>query len=93
VDRESYLGNEEDDMAEEKGEDGGRGGDVRCGGYRVLEPLCVIGCSSVVWEDACVRDGRGIGWMGVNYRVDTMDYSVSGECGGGIGSRMKSRRW
>jgi hypothetical protein len=30
-------------------------------GYRVLGPLCVLGCSSaVVLEGACVRDCRGL---------------------------------
>jgi hypothetical protein len=37
---------------------GGKG----CGGYRALESLCVLGCSSVVIvEGACMRDCRRMG--------------------------------
>jgi hypothetical protein len=39
---------------------------VRCGGYRILGPLCLLGCSSVVvGEGACVRGCQGLGWTGV----------------------------
>jgi hypothetical protein len=39
-------------------------------------------CSLVVGNGACVMDCRGIGLTEVMCRVGTIDYSVSGECGG-----------
>jgi hypothetical protein len=43
-----------------------QGSGVWCGGYRLLVPLCVSGCSSVVvGEGTCVRDCRGVGQMGL----------------------------
>jgi hypothetical protein len=53
------------------------------GAYRVR-------CSSVVvGKGAIVRDCREVGRMVVMCKVGTIDYSVSGECGGGRDSRGK----
>jgi hypothetical protein len=66
---------------------------VKCGGYRVIGPLCMLRCSSiVVREGAFVRDCRGIGQMEVLCRVGIVDCSVSGECGSGKGNMMNGRR-
>jgi hypothetical protein len=43
----------------------------------------------VVGEGAFFRDCRGIGWMGVMCTVGLVDHSVSDECGGDSGSRVK----
>jgi hypothetical protein len=62
----------------------GRG--VKCEGYRVIGPYCVLRCSSVVvGKGAFVRDCRGIGQFGVMCRVSIVNYLASGTCGGGRG--------
>jgi hypothetical protein len=38
-----------------------------------------------------VRDCRGIGRMGVMCKIVTIDYSVSGECGGGSDSEGEGK--
>jgi hypothetical protein len=67
-------------MLEEEAErrDGARRGrSVKCGGYRIIRPECILRCSSVVVrEGAFVRDCRRIGW---------------GYCGGSRGIRVKVR--
>jgi hypothetical protein len=40
---------------------------------------------------AIVRDCRGIGRMGIMCKVGIVDYSVSGECGGGRSSEGRGR--
>jgi hypothetical protein len=58
--RDKYLGKLK--MCATKGgrkKDGVRGKEMW--DYRVLEPLCVFGCSSVVVESAYVRGCRGMG--------------------------------
>jgi hypothetical protein len=44
----------------------------------------------IVGEGIFVRDFRGIGQMGVMCRIGIVDYSASGECGGGRSSRVKA---
>jgi hypothetical protein len=48
-------------------------------------------CSVTVGEGAIVRDCRRIGRMWVTCKVGIIDYSVSGEYGGGRGSGQKGR--
>jgi hypothetical protein len=43
----------------------------------------------VVGEGACVRNYTEIGRIGMMFKVDIVDYSVSAECGGSRGSDVK----
>jgi hypothetical protein len=54
-------------------------------GCWVLWLLCVLGCiCTLVLEDVCVRDFRGLGV----FAFGTVDESPDGECIGGRGSVM-----